>query len=273
MSFATLHHIALLCSTLLPQRALAYDPNQGIQAAAGGRLMMFGTNFETIAEGVALLFVPIVTGIAILVVVASGLAMVFSQGEEEMTTARRALIGGILAIMLAALAGVIRTALEPGGFSLGGAISYGDLSPEIIGIADWLSSIAAVIAILMLIVSGIRAVVSYGSDQGSAQMRTAVIAAVSGFTIIVLRVPIKAAIVDDMSPGTFVSDVIVPIVNAILGFVGLLAVIFIVIAGIMMILNMGNDDQYQKARNLILRVAIGLLVVLASAAIVNIVFA
>ena len=264
--------IALLAFTLLPQRALAYSAIEGIQAAARGKLALFGANFETIAQNIALLFVPIVTGIAILVVVASGFALVLSQSEEQLATARRTLIGSVMAIMLVYLSGVIRTALEPGGLSLSGAISYGDLSPEIIGVADWLSSIAAVVAILMLIVSGIRAVVSYGSDDGTAQMRRAVIAAVAGFTIIVLRLPIKNALVDDMSPGSFVSDVIVPVVNAILGFVGLLAVIFVIIAGIMMILNAGNDDQYQKAKSLILRIAIGLLVIIASAAIVNIVF-
>ncbi len=273
MGNAFLFLIALLSSALSPQQVQAYSAMEGIQSAVGGRLAPFASNFESIAQEVASLFIPIVTGIAILAVVASGLVLVFSQSEEQMTTARRALIGSVVAILLAYLSGVIRTALEPGGFSMSGTVTYGNLSPEIIGIADWLSSIAAVVAILMLIVSGIRAVVSYGSDQGSAHIRRAVIAAIAGFTIIVLRVPIKRALVDDRSPGTFVSDVIVPIVNAILGFVGLLAVIFIIIAGIMMILNVGNDDQYQKAKGLILRVAIGLLVILASAAIVNIVFA
>ena len=275
MSNAFFALIALLSSTLLPQRALAYeyDASEGIQAAAGGGLTLFVGNFGEIIKGIASRFLPLVTGIAILMLVASGLAMAFSQSEGQATTARHTLIGSVLAIGLAYLADVIRNALTPGGFTFGGGgFIFGDLSPEIIGIADWVSSIAAVVAVLMLIVSGIRAVTNYGSDEGTAQIRRAAIAAIAGFTIIFLRGTIKEALVDTMSPGLLVSNVIVRIVNAVLGFVGLLAVIFIIIAGIMMIVNVGNDEQYQKAKSLILRVAIGLLVIIASAAIVNLVF-
>lgn len=257
-------------SALIPRQILAYSASDGITAVSGGLQNMFGDSFQAIASGVAGRFIPVVTSIAILSVIISGFVLTFSQSEEQMTTARRALIWSLIAIALAALAYTISAALVPSG--IGGGVSYKDVSAEIMGVADWISSIAAVVAILMLIVSGIRAVTSYGSDEGVAQIRRATIAAIAGFTIIAMRYPLKRAIADDRTPGTFLHWVIIPIVNSILGFVGLLAVIFIVIAGIMMIVNVGNDEQYQKAKGLILRVGIGLLVIIASAAIVNMVF-
>jgi len=258
---------------LVPAAALASGAAiDGINAASSGGLPSFvPSEFGGIAGTVAEYFVPIVNSIAILVVVIAGLIAVFSQSEDQITAAKRAIIGSVAAIMLVNLAGPIQTAFTPGGMSGTGSVSFGDLGPEIIGIADWLTSAAAVVAVLMLIISGIRTVASYGSDQGLSHLKQTIFATVGGFTVIGIRLAIKESLVDTGTPGDLTST-IVAAVNVLLGFVGLLAVIVIVIAGIMMVVNIGNDDQYARARSLIIRVAIGLIVIIASAAIVNIVF-
>jgi len=229
-----------------------------------------GTEAGGIAIWLASLFKPMINSIALIMVIASGLVMVFSQNEEHGTAARRTILGGIIAIILVNIAEPIRNAFYGSG-DVGG-ISFGEgLYEEIIGVADWIATPAAVIAVLMIIVSGIRAVVTYGSDNGVAQLRRTVIAVIIGFTIVGIRLGIQQSLTDTGESSAF-TEVIVNAVNAFLGFLGIIAVIVIVIAGIMMVLNIGNDDQYKKARDLILRVAIGLIVIIASAAIVNIVF-
>ncbi len=229
-----------------------------------------GTEAGGIAIWLANLFKPMINSIALIMVIASGLVMVFSQNEEHGTAARRTILGGIIAIILVNIAEPIRNAFYGGGDA--GGISFGEgLYEEIVSIADWIATPAAVIAVLMIIVSGIRAVVTYGSDNGVAQLRRTVIAVIIGFTIVGIRAGIQQSLTDAGEPSAF-TEVIVNAVNAFLGFLGIIAVIVIVIAGIMMVLNIGNDDQYKKARDLILRVAIGLIVIIASAAIVNIVF-
>ena len=229
-----------------------------------------GTEAGGIAIWLANLFKPMINSVALIMVIASGLVMVFSQNEEHSTTARRTIIGGIIAIILVNIAGPIQNAFYGSGNA--GGISFGaGLYEEIVSIADWIATPAAVIAVLMIIVSGIRAVVTYGSDNGVAQLRRTVIAVIIGFTIIGIRAGIQQSLTVTGEPSAFI-DVIVNSVNAFLGFLGIIAVIVIVIAGIMMVMNIGNDDQYKKARDLILRVAIGLIVIIASAAIINIVF-
>jgi type IV secretory pathway VirB2 component (pilin) len=151
------------------------------------------------------------------------------------------------------------------------------LGAEIRGVFEWVEVPLATIAVLMIIVSGLRAVTSWGSDDGLRQLRRTVFAVVIGFTIIAFKYAFSAAILID--PGTPESgtptpimDAIVRMVNGALSYMALIAVVMVIVAGIMMILNIGNDEQYSRARNLIIRVAIGLLVIIASWAVVNMVF-
>ena len=62
---------------------------------------------------------------------------------------------------------------------------------------------------------------------------------------------------------------IVQIANSLLTFAGLLCAAVIIYAGILMALNFGNEEQYSKAKGIILRAAIGLLAVGASLAVIR----
>jgi hypothetical protein len=59
------------------------------------------------------------------------------------------------------------------------------------------------------------------------------------------------------------------IINLLVFFVGTLAVAVIVYAAFLMIINVGNDEQYTRAKGIIIRVILGIIVILASAAILN----
>lgn len=62
---------------------------------------------------------------------------------------------------------------------------------------------------------------------------------------------------------------IINIVNALLAFAGLVAAIFIVIGGVRYITSQGDEDAVAGAKNTILYAAIGIIVILLSAVLVN----
>lgn len=68
--------------------------------------------------------------------------------------------------------------------------------------------------------------------------------------------------------GTLGQNVII-IINYILGFLGLIAVIFLIYAGILMVTAGGNDDQIGKARKIITYAVIGIVIILLSFTIVT----
>lgn len=66
-----------------------------------------------------------------------------------------------------------------------------------------------------------------------------------------------------------IRDVIIDVLKMILDFLALAAVIFIVVAGIRLIVSGGSDEQKDKAKKTILYVVIGLLIVLFARVIVG----
>ncbi len=68
-----------------------------------------------------------------------------------------------------------------------------------------------------------------------------------------------------------ITEVLTGIIKWMLGLVGILALIALIVAGGRMIIDFGNEDQVRKAKMTITWAVIGLLVVILSYAIVNIV--
>jgi len=68
-----------------------------------------------------------------------------------------------------------------------------------------------------------------------------------------------------------ITDVLKKVINWMLGLVGFLALIALIIGGARMIIDFGNEDQVKKAKQTILWAVIGLMVVILSYAIINIV--
>jgi len=70
------------------------------------------------------------------------------------------------------------------------------------------------------------------------------------------------------------SGIIDPAVNiivAIVKYAALLAVVAIIIAGIFMVFSVGKEDQYTKAKGIVIRTLIGLFVMVISAALLGLV--
>lgn len=68
-----------------------------------------------------------------------------------------------------------------------------------------------------------------------------------------------------------ITDVLKKVINWMLGLVGFLALIALIIGGARMIMDFGNEEQVKKAKMTITWAVIGLLVVMLSYAIINIV--
>lgn len=267
--------LSLIFSQLLVQSVSAGALNSGIIDHVAGNLdANAGGEFGDIASYLAIIAIPFVNVIAILAVIIAGAIMTVSQNDEQATQARRTFIGSAIAIALVNIAAPIRNAIissDGTGIIQNPNIAAAGIENELAGIINWIQMPLATVAVLMIIISGFRAVINFGTDEGLVQLRRTVFSVVAGITLIAIKLAFVDAIVISGRPGRITST-IVGIINVMLSFMGLAAVVVVVIAGFFMILNVGNDDQYRKARDLILRVGIGLLVIMASAALINIVF-
>ncbi|MBI4129525.1 hypothetical protein HY464_02425 [Candidatus Peregrinibacteria bacterium] len=228
---------------------------------------------------------PFLTVLATFIIVHYGVALVYSQEEEKLQKAKKMIGASIAAIMLLYLAEPLTNAFY-GGFSAGEAgealtnpsTSAGILTREIGGIVAWFETIVAVLAVTIIIVSGILAVTSYGKEEGGTQFKRTVGAVIFGVFLIAIKQVILGTFglqTGAAQPGApsvaFALQKIVQIVSRLLEFTALLAAAVIVYAGIVMILNFGNEEQYTKAKGILVRACIGLLAIGVSYAVIQLV--
>lgn len=230
--------------------------------------LVLGSNFEFgwIVQNVATRFLPLLNIVAVLVIVVAGSLAIIAQDENRIQTARKVVAMAIVAILLVNIANAITQAFVTAfDFDLGQAdpeAGAGILRDEILGWIKWIETPIAIIAILVIIISGIRCVVDYGTEKGVAQIRKTVMSVLFGIFLILAKLLISSAVVsgDPINMVQAVSHLTV----TILGYTAMAALAMIVVAGIYMVANLGNEEQYTKAKKLIARVIIGLLVIMVS---------
>lgn len=233
---------------------------------------------------------PLFSLIATFLIIRYGVALINSQEEEKLQKAKKMIGAAIAAIMLLYLAEPLTNAFY-GGFA-GGSLdenaagkaittpeqSASLLTTEMTGIVSWLSTLVGTLAVTIIIVSGILAITSYGKEEGGTQFKRTVGAVIFGVFLIVVKQVILdtfglTAEADPLGTPTIAPAIqkIVQIVSRLLEFTALFAAVVIVYAGILMILNFGNEEQYTKAKGILVRACIGLLAIGVSYAVIRLV--
>lgn len=271
----------IFSSLSLMPRAFAQDipdPSEAIDVV-GGPLdsSIGGAEFGGIAEFLATTAIPLIFAFALFFIIRSSFILIYDQGEDYINKTKNVIIACITAIIATVLAGAIREAM----LEIPSGGSVGIVETEVMGLVSWIEVLVAVIAITVIIISGIKAIANFGNEEGLAQLRRTVVGVIIGIILIVFKfalcgsivfgTPVSGACFSFLGLGGGIVGTGVYILNVVVSFIALVAVAIVVYAGFMMIANIGNDDQYSKAKSLIGRVAIGILIVLVSTAIVNIV--
>lgn len=254
----------------------------------GTNLATFGgTGAEAIYAIIDVLYIgfkTLITLIAVLLIIRSGLRLIYRAVDEQVERSKRVIGGSIAALMLVHLAPVLVKAfygkLGQEGEAWTGGVGVGVivLSDELYGLLLWAQVLIATIAILMIVVSGLKAITSYGSEQGVTQLRRTVFGVIAGLLIISLQGAIKETLGLPALGAGLGAPTAIPIITAVIAllnglllFSGLLAILVGVYAGIKMVISAGNDEQFNSAKSLLLRVGIGLVVIFSSFALVNLV--
>lgn len=214
----------------------------------------------------------LVVVISVLMLVRAAAKMVGSVSEEKMEEGRRSIgttIGGIILINLTY---ALVAAFWGGGDQsiLDGANS---VSEQVVGLIRWAQVLVGVLAVAMIVVSAFKVMASFGKDDAGEELRRAIMGVIVG----VFLIAFDTVIVDALGgggPGSSATPepLIAIVMNAVrnlMMYLALLAVVMIIYAGIMMIVNVGSDEQYEKSKGLIVRVLIGLTIILFSYFIVD----
>lgn len=171
------------------------------------------------------------------------------------------------------IAGLILLFLvEPFIRAFGGGINGdpGTVKDEVLGVVNWSLSLAIVVALLSIIITGLQALLTPYSEDGVGTMRKALISVLAGLFLITVRVTLAAAF-GEGKPAAEVIDVAFDFVAYILGFMTTIAVAVIVYAGVLLLTSVGKEDAAEKAKGIIFRSLLGLVVIGLSYAIIKLV--
>ncbi len=279
-----LHVLAGLLGLLFAPAALAdYGAvNQTVNTVGGflpnlsfGAVNCSGSScgFVQIAYGIMLQFRPLLTGVAILIICILGVRMIIGQEDDALEKARpvmTAVVSGIVLMYL--IDPFIQAFYGTQGDVFQGNLGFGVgiIETEVGGLINWVLVLVAALAVMIIIVNAVKGLAKGTNEEGIANMRKTIGAIAAGIILLVFREIIGSGFV--ASPNNPVVPFLVPIVRVmafVLGFLALAAILIAIYAGFLMIFALGKDDQVTKAKSLLGRAIVGMIVILVSLAIVN----
>lgn len=166
-----------------------------------------------------------------------------------------------------------------------GGVSRDDIRDIILNLLLAVLLFMGLAAVVVIAIAGIYMVISVGDETAKDKTKKIITYAVFGLIIIGIAAGIVTIIIDATGGGSIFgpvpdlgntggSDIRVVILNilfTVLSFMALAAVVVIVIAGILMVVSLGDETAKDRAKRIIFYAVIGLVIILIASAIVRIV--
>ncbi len=213
--------------------------------------------------------------LAVIIIVYSGIRMIFAQGDENtITEQKKGIIYGVIGLVLVLLMdvavdtlygvpGEVRQTLDRDtGFSI-----------EIYGLVSFIKAVIGIFAIFFIVLSGIRTIVAQGEEEQITKQRKTLlwigvgIIALAIDQIIIENFFILPVEQSDQISSTNVATIIntfSSVLKFFLGFVGLIALGALIYGAGLMITNYGNDEMVEKSKKIIRNAIIGIIVIISA---------
>jgi len=225
--------------------------------------------------------------IAVIWMIYAAVKMITSAGNEEVINkSKTSLIWVIMGLIIVTLADV---AVKSVFFGESGEVLKDESSAikaaqkgvaELIGtgqggLIGYLNTILIAVAVLMAVTAGIRMVTSLGNEETQKKQRGSLMWIGLGLTLIAINQVFINAFYKPAEAGfapvetTTIISKILELANYLLFFIGSLATLALVGAGIFMIANFGNDEAVAKAKKIIFEALVGIVIAFSSYTIVS----
>lgn len=227
--------------------------------------------FVGIADAIVVSYMPIIIPVAVLALGILGLRMVISQEDEIRQQSKNIIAAIISGVILANLISPFLSLVQ--GFNAPGA-QANIVNSEVGGLIDWALGLLASFAVFFIVVTAFRIMakgaIGISSEEDLGLLRRTIGGVAAGILVIVFKMAILSAFGGGGGPGPLLAA-IARVSSYLLSFVALAAVAVIMYAGFRMVMNFGNEEAVTEGRSLILRVVAGLVLILTSLAIVQLV--
>lgn len=240
------------------------------------------SQISQVVVAVANLLRNLLGALAVLWIVVAGTQMIMAQGEESVITEQRkaityAVIGLVIVLILERMIFILYGAPSPD-VTTGLATNQIRFEQEIFGILSFIKTLIGSIAILMIVVSGIRTFFAQGEEDQITKQRKSVLWIMVGLGIIVVNEviinnlyidPIRRS-GDQITIGNVqrVVNLLGGIAEFLLSLMGLIAFGALIYGAATIIMNLGQQENIEKGKKIVRNAIIGIVIALSAFAIV-----
>lgn len=234
-----------------------------------------------IAQSVASAIQNIAGGMAVLWIVVAGVRMIFARGDETaISEQKNAILYGIIGLVVILLVGrMIDILYGPAGVNRTELSTEGTaFSDEVYGIVSFIKAIIGILAILFIVMSGVRTIFAQGEEAEITNQRKSILWIGAGLVLLAINeIIIKNLFIvptqeqSDRLQSSNIAAVIATLSNVIkflLGFVGLVTLGILIYGAATMIMNYGDPEMVEKSKKIIKNALIGIVIILSSYVIV-----
>lgn len=240
-------------------------------------------NFVKIASNIATAIGAIAMYLVIGYVIYGGYLYIFSSGDTgKLAAGKKTITHAFIGLAIVGLVDIVLNSIHialvgtPGDFSescatAGGCgVSDNELALNAI---HWFIGIAGVVSAIYVVIGGVGYVTSSGDSAKLQKAKTTIFYALLGLGLVAVAEVAVIFISDlidkaDVTGGDIRNSIPI-ILNGVIGFISVIAVIFIVLGGARYITSAGDPGKMKKAKDTILYACIGLAVCALAFAIVN----
>jgi Type IV secretion system pilin len=226
------------------------------------------------------MFRYVVSGLALLVIVAQAIKLVSTANDEEAGKAKTTLIVGTMGLLIIQVAdaavkkmffGELGDAFE----DVGTTELYAEETTKYLrGIIGLVEVFVGVSAVLIIVIRGILVITSVGDEEAITKAKKHIIYALVGIATVILSEVVVRGVVfpdggkelPDVQAGRFI---LINIINYLSGFVAILAFVGLFYGGYRYVMGAGDEEMNEKIKKLIIGALIALLLSLGAFALVN----
>lgn len=144
---------------------------------------------------------------------------------------------------------------------------------ELEGVYDFLSTLVVISAVIFLVIRSIQLIMSNGQEEMQTQIKKQIGYTITGIVFIVSLKPIlnvftRGGKIAEPS-STDLIELVAKWADYLLGFVGVLAVVTLIYAGIRLVIDFGNGEAQEKAKKLAQWAAMGIVLAFSAWTIIN----
>lgn len=220
----------------------------------------------------------LIGAIAIILIIISGIRMIFAQGEESIITDQKrsityAIVGLVAILLIERMIDILYgpTGVERIALSTDVESAF---STEVYGLINFIKAIIASIAILFIIISGIKSITAAGEEEKITKQKKSVMWIIIGLILLavdqiivknIFGAPVKEQADQIIASNvTAIINTLGTVIQFALGFVGLIALGALIYGAGMMIANYGNDEMVQKSKKIVTSAVIGIIIIISA---------